>query len=249
MTRRTAKLAAVYLLLGLAATWAVVCAATLSDGFHAEYESAERQVRREDGGTEPWIRAVERCEGWGSIHLETWLDPVWAGPNYERTTRCTPEAVAGMLRIPLIGEGTLPDSLLYMGQESKQVIARGWPCPALWHEYTYARERDPASADPAAWRSYPVASAHLTPGGARLGSSELEFGVRARTVPRAIPLRPVWPGLIADTLFYALLFAGLHRLSAWGRRTRRRRRGRCAACGYDLFGLNSPTCPECGHNP
>lgn len=29
------------------------------------------------------------------------------------------------------------------------------------------------------------------------------------------------------------------------RRVRRRRRGRCVACGYDLTGLPEPRCPEC----
>ncbi len=61
----------------------------------------------------------------------------------------------------------------------------------------------------------------------------------------AIPLRPIWPGLLANTLFYAaltlVLLAGL-RL----RRTRRRRaHGRCVACGYEL-GEGVGVCPECG---
>ena len=63
--------------------------------------------------------------------------------------------------------------------------------------------------------------------------------------PRPFPTKLLWPGLIADTLFYALLFAGLHQLAGWRRRTRRRRRGRCAACGYDLTGIDG-VCPECG---
>lgn len=60
-----------------------------------------------------------------------------------------------------------------------------------------------------------------------------------------IPLRPIWPGLLANTLFYAALvflpLAGL-RLA---RSRRRRRRGLCVACGYEL-GHGIAVCPECG---
>jgi hypothetical protein len=35
-------------------------------------------------------------------------------------------------------------------------------------------------------------------------------------------------------------------LALWGRKIRRRRRGLCVYCGYDLRGLVEPRCPECG---
>ncbi len=65
---------------------------------------------------------------------------------------------------------------------------------------------------------------------------------------RAIPLEPVWPGLIADVS----LFAGLWMLALGGwrgvRRVARCWLGRCAACGYDLKGSGGAAagCPECG---
>jgi hypothetical protein len=60
-----------------------------------------------------------------------------------------------------------------------------------------------------------------------------------------LPLRPIWPGLLANTFFYAAIMLGvLVGLRAW--RTRRRlARGRCVACGYEL-GEGVAVCPECG---
>lgn len=59
-----------------------------------------------------------------------------------------------------------------------------------------------------------------------------------------LPLRPIWPGFAVNAVFYAgvcwLLLAAPGDIRRW----RRRRRGACAACGYDLAGLEA--CPECG---
>jgi hypothetical protein len=63
---------------------------------------------------------------------------------------------------------------------------------------------------------------------------------------RAIPLLPIWPGLLIDTGFYSLLWAvpiiGLPML----RVRRRRRKGRCPKCAYDLQHAFKTGCPECG---
>ena len=60
-----------------------------------------------------------------------------------------------------------------------------------------------------------------------------------------IPLYPVPLGLAADTALYGtgwfLLFAGLAALRQW----RRRVRGLCPRCAYDL-GADQQGCPECG---
>ncbi len=59
-----------------------------------------------------------------------------------------------------------------------------------------------------------------------------------------IPLRPLWPGLVVNTIFYAvvlwLLVGGLFVL----RRIVRLRRGLCPACAYPMGG--SAVCSECG---
>jgi hypothetical protein len=72
-----------------------------------------------------------------------------------------------------------------------------------------------------------------------------------------VPLEPWWPGLIANSAsFAALLWFGprLVRLTgAWAyapfraiRKWRLRRACCCPCCAYDLRGLSTPNCPECG---
>jgi hypothetical protein len=63
-----------------------------------------------------------------------------------------------------------------------------------------------------------------------------------------LPLRPIWAGLAADVLVFALGWAGLFAGLRWARARRRVGRGLCAACGYDLRGTpRGVVCPECGH--
>ena len=61
-----------------------------------------------------------------------------------------------------------------------------------------------------------------------------------------LPTYPVWPGFAINTVFYAfivwLVFAAPFAL----RRRRRIKRGLCSKCGYDLRGVRSVACPECG---
>ena len=64
---------------------------------------------------------------------------------------------------------------------------------------------------------------------------------------RRLPVAILWPGFAINTIFYAailwLLFAGPGMLR---RRRRRLKRGLCPHCAYDLRGIDSPRCPECG---
>lgn len=61
-----------------------------------------------------------------------------------------------------------------------------------------------------------------------------------------LPLRPIWTGLLIDSS----CFAGLIAAPWWVRglvRWRRKGRGMCVWCGYDLKGLGGK-CPECGRD-
>jgi len=60
--------------------------------------------------------------------------------------------------------------------------------------------------------------------------------------PVVLPFRPIWSGQAASAGFWLALVLGVQ----MGRRTWRRRRGRCASCGYDLRGSVSRVCSECG---
>lgn len=67
---------------------------------------------------------------------------------------------------------------------------------------------------------------------------------------KVLPLWPLWPGFVGNVLLWSLLWS-IPWLVAATRRVVRRRRGRCAACGYDLrgrddLGAEAARCPECG---
>lgn len=66
---------------------------------------------------------------------------------------------------------------------------------------------------------------------------------------RGLPFLPIWPALMLNTILYAGLWSvPLFALPVLGR-WRRRRRGLCAACGYDLSATASnAACPECGQS-
>lgn len=99
------------------------------------------------------------------------------------------------------------------------------------------------------------------PTGTSVGRTHELIGLTTVKIGRRyvdIPYRPIWPGLLANTLFYAvpaallltaLRFAalGVRRAFRSARGRRRRTRGRCAHCGYEL-GEGITTCPECGRS-
>ena len=63
---------------------------------------------------------------------------------------------------------------------------------------------------------------------------------------RTIPIRPIMPGFVANTLMYAAILWLLTLGPFTARRIIRHRRGHCIKCGYDLRGDLSAGCPECG---
>lgn len=58
---------------------------------------------------------------------------------------------------------------------------------------------------------------------------------------------PLFPGLLLNTAFYGSIYFALGLGFVSLRRTRRRRRGQCPRCAYDLRATTAPVCPECGH--
>ena len=71
---------------------------------------------------------------------------------------------------------------------------------------------------------------------------------RRRTSAARTPLRPIWPGFIANTIFYAaimwLLICGLPSLAVGGLARLRVRRSLCPKCAYPIG--ESSVCTECG---
>lgn len=101
---------------------------------------------------------------------------------------------------------------------------RGWSCVAIKNSSTVVR-----SARAGLIENVPTVST-----------------LRGLPQTASLPYCPRWPGFIANTLFYAalwwLLFTGL----ITARAARRSRRGLCTRCAYDLRGIASGVCPECG---
>lgn len=121
----------------------------------------------------------------------------------------------------------------------QEVTQSGFPARALEYREAMSRGDIEANND---WDSL-IPIAWLDRG--MVIPSVLQFGTGADS---RLPLRPIWPGLLANTLFYALLwwlaFASLRMV----RHNRRYRRGLCPLCRYDLLADYSKGCSECGWN-
>jgi hypothetical protein len=117
--------------------------------------------------------------------------------------------------------------------------ATGWPALAGWYSMRFVYTSGAFNAEFEGAIEFPA-----TP-------PSRPFGVAQGGAIRALPLRPIWPGLLINTAFYAILWLlPLGGLRA-ARRAWRRHRGRCPACAYHLVGLTPApdsrvTCPECG---
>ena len=124
------------------------------------------------------------------------------------------------------------------------VSAQGWPLIsslAIWHD----RTRD-GIAGPDSWQIS--------------GWSGIQIDLRREAwgPSKALPLRPIWPGFVIDTLFYGAIWGGVWFGFVGAKRGIRLRRGRCPMCGYDLRGHRHEGteaqrheglvagCPECG---
>ena len=63
---------------------------------------------------------------------------------------------------------------------------------------------------------------------------------------RILVYKPIWSGLVINTILFALIIWLLTLVPPAVYRTFRRKRGLCIKCGYDLRGTSEGGCPECG---
>lgn len=117
--------------------------------------------------------------------------------------------------------------------DRRLVEARGWPLVCLWCEYSRAPPSQPGG------RRYAVQ------GGIPLPLEPAPRGYDDSLLPRVLPTRPLWGGLLVNVITYSTMIATLVWLTAHCRRTLRRRWGRCPVCNYDVRGTTG-LCPECG---
>lgn len=61
-----------------------------------------------------------------------------------------------------------------------------------------------------------------------------------------LPYRPIWSGLMVNTIFWAMVVATVHSIKRAYRHARRMRKGRCPMCSYELGFTFKDGCPECG---
>lgn len=123
---------------------------------------------------------------------------------------------------------TLSDEQVNLPGGSYAEEAFGWPRPCFWYpvakDYSFAKGN---YAGPGGLNLYPITGKELDK-------------------IRALPLLPAYPGLLLNTAFYAGLWSfplfGLPLL----KKRRRRHRGHCPQCNYDLKGALDQGCPECG---
>lgn len=185
--------------------------------------------------------------GLGLLQHNTWSpDVFWTdtarGGHYQRSTLWCSDWII-MKRILFIGT---PESQPYFrrnapprwastldisglgGFEEVHTGATGWPWRAFASE---------------SWRRWTPAPGEPT--------EELRHNIVLLNTPRGrvmLPLRPIWPGLLADVAAFSAVWLALLLATGAARAFIRNARGRCPACGYDRRGLPEPhgACPECG---
>jgi hypothetical protein len=134
----------------------------------------------------------------------------------------------------------LPSDRSVMG-----LAAYGWPCRCL-----QARVSGPPE-------SYGDPTRFMATVGLRVRSPRSVTTAGLSVTPTApgwlegmLPVDPVWRGLAADVGIYASSCAAIwltwHELGGPARAARRRRRGLCPHCAYDLRAEFAGGCPECG---
>lgn len=184
-------------------------------------------------GTSQWASGAMASSWYGSGATNVPIGPIPANiaPRWSGLQN-PPAAIYG------------PSSAAERGAE-----ARGWPMLALW------TPRDPAAIPPAA------STAQVTSLGNGLGARSTQ---RNRTtafipaggpntpggLPPTLPWRPIWDGLLFNTVFYAVVLGVLGWLATRPRlllvEVHRMRRGCCLKCGYDLGFDFQHGCAWCG---
>ncbi len=116
------------------------------------------------------------------------------------------------------------------GESVRCFETRGWPARAVWCEYERSAQGN--------W--------HVRRGALVLPGQHLATPL-SPPPPKALPCFPIWSGLAINLAFWSAAAVPLVLAPAAVRRLRRKRRGACAACGYDLRDLPAGAlCPECG---
>jgi len=127
-----------------------------------------------------------------------------------------------------------PDSISGVLERARVFLAVGFPFRTAWcdaHTHTVNKDRSRVN--------------HDTRGGVRLPFGNLHTSV-VGPMPATLPLRPIWTGVLLNTLVYAAVLVIFMWAGRGVRAHSRFRRGRCPRCAYSLNGNYSRGCSECG---
>ena len=132
----------------------------------------------------------------------------------------------------------LPDGRLERRMFLAQEVCAGWPALALSGNYGARVNEKKTTTQSADHESIQRGFILVTRG---VGWLNVDPG-------QAFPIRPIWPGFVVNTIFYALVLWGILAVVTGVPqrylRHRRIKRGLCPACAYPIG--TSEVCTECG---
>lgn len=153
---------------------------------------------------------------------ESWPEKPWGGATY----KCGGDWLWSDEKVDAWQDHTVSSPSQSFAATS---VRCGWPCASL---SMYTLEE----------------SGSGSPGRDAVKRGQWEInGVMVGWKPLVLPTAPLWRGFIPNTLIYSAATWTLWSIVPLTRRWRRRKRGLCVGCGYDLRGLaDGAVCPECG---
>lgn len=198
--------------------------------------------------------ACDKVPGWNEIDAVglvsdkgdlQWARSVQASSTYASGFGSSSGSGNPELLVPSWSGLTRPTSSMETGlsnREERQIDARGWPMVALMSDLdTLATSTNPLTGIPAA-NTYTPYTTGRGPFAAATPA--------ANHVPIPVPLRPVWIGLVGDSVIFGITWFAAWSLLTMPRRFFREvgrvRSGACIQCGYDLGYDFIKGCPECG---
>ncbi|HVP73470.1 MAG TPA: hypothetical protein VMS30_07000 [Phycisphaerales bacterium] len=177
---------------------------------------------------------VERHSEPGALRLTS----RWIGGGQEIGLPGIPPSPSAQECVPTWAPFLQPRTGVDLDQVQVIADARGWPVPAFCGGFETWRS-EPRDASVKISRTFHASVLPRFSANGELSAS--------RT--RLIPLNPIWSGLVIDALFFTAGWCSLTLILAGPgvlKRSLRRHRGACLACGYSLRGIASERCPECG---
>ena len=224
----------VALALGITAT--VVVAWKFSrEAIYQRTQAPTRTWNAVQSGNSYWVYHVRRGTGWFQI------DSNYSSQDLPDSDLIT---VDRRLRAPAWSKVAMalsddPDSIMDKQGTyfSWRDTASGWPMLAMRFRERTARKTELVGTQHRTKTTVTVQYGHPI---------WYQFGLH-----NILPLRPMWPGFVVNTIVFAIIAYLMLALVGGGiamlRVSQRQRKGLCSTCGYDLAGLTGGRCPECGH--